>query len=172
MPLDIFIKGEFIAAHNRIKNIITTIAGTTDTIASHYAWARKLRDESGLNNIPSDFTTTYFHGHKKYTCCKQEYITINEARPNKLQIFTDGSRMGKKDYGLTGCGFVIYGLDPENQENISKILHEQSTYLGTMPSVYQAEIYAIGQAALHIINNPELINRGIEMVDIITDSKC
>jgi ribonuclease HI len=170
MPLDIYIKGEFIAAHNRIKNVITTIAGTTDTISSHYAWARKLRDESGLNNIPSDFTTSYFHGHKKYTCCKNEYIVLNETRPNKLQIFTDGSRIGNKDKGLAGCGFVVYGTNPDSQENNSKILHEQSTYLGSMATVFQAEIYAIGQATLHIINNPTLI-REIEQIDIITDSK-
>jgi ribonuclease HI len=171
MPLDIYIRGEFIAAHNRIKNVITTIAGTSDTIASHYAWARKLRDEAGLNNIPSDFTITYFHGHKKYECCKEEYIILNETRPNKLQIFTDGSRMGKKDIGHTGCGFVIYGPDVNRQNSDSNILFEQSTYLGTMATVYQAEIYAIGQAALHIINNPDLLTNGIEHVDIVTDSK-
>jgi ribonuclease HI len=171
MPLDIYIKGEFIAAHNRIKNVITTIAGTTDTIASHYAWARKLRDESGLNNIPSDFTASFFHGHKLYSCSREEYITLNETRPNKLQIFTDGSRIGNQENGHAGCGFVIYGADSTMNNADSNILHEQSTYLGTMATVFQAEIYAIGQAALHIINHPNLLTNGIEQIDIITDSK-
>jgi ribonuclease HI len=40
-----------------------------------------------------------------------------------------------------------------------------------MATVYQAEIYAIGQAVLHIINHPELINNGVEQIDIVTDSK-
>jgi hypothetical protein len=79
IPLDLFIRGEFIAAHNRIKNVITTIAGTCDTINSHYAWARKLRDEAGLNNIPSDTIAPYFHGRKNYTCSSIQYNTLNET---------------------------------------------------------------------------------------------
>jgi ribonuclease HI len=79
--------------------------------------------------------------------------------------------MGKKEIGHTGCGFVIYGPDKKHQGLESSILAEQSTYLGTMATVYQAEIYAIGQAALHIINHPDLIPNSIKFIDIVTDSK-
>jgi ribonuclease HI len=40
-----------------------------------------------------------------------------------------------------------------------------------MTTVFQAEIYAIGQAALHIHNHPEILANGIEHIDIVTDSK-
>jgi hypothetical protein len=46
--------GLSIWAHNRIKKTIASIAGTSDTLSSHYAWARKLRDETGLHNIPTE----------------------------------------------------------------------------------------------------------------------
>jgi ribonuclease HI len=170
MPLDIYIRGEFIAAHNRIKNIITTIAGTSDTISSHYAWARKLRDEAGLHNIPSDFTSPHFHGQKQYICRDGQYNTLNETNPNKLQVFTDGSRMINQKIGYAGCGYVIYGNQSAETKTGTNILHEQSTYLGTMATVFQAEIYAIGQAAFHVNRHPELL-KNIQQVDFITDSK-
>jgi ribonuclease HI len=170
MPLDIYIKGEFIAAHNRIKNIITTIAGTSDTISSHYAWARKLRDEAGLHNIPSDFISPQFHGPKLYKCKEEQYNILNETNTNKIQVFTDGSRMIRQETGYTGCGFVIYGTNSTKTETTPNILYEQSTYLGTMATVFQAEVYAIGQAAFHIHRHPELISN-IKQIDFITDSK-
>jgi ribonuclease HI len=164
IPLDLYIKGEFIAAHNRVKKVITTIAGTCDTLSSHYAWARKLRDEAGLHNIPSDSIIPYFHGFKKYTCSAEQYNEYNEANQTKIQIYTDGSRMKiNNELSYTGCGYIIYG---PNQETI----FEQSSYLGTMTSVFQAEIFAIGQAAHYMCNNKEL-GKGINQVDIITDSK-
>jgi ribonuclease HI len=171
IPLDLFIRGEFIAAHNRIKNVITTIAGTCDTINSHYAWARKLRDEAGLNNIPSDTIAPYFHGNKKYTCSSTQYNTLNETRPYKLQIFTDGSRiknsLANNHDGHAGCGFVIYG---QNHEGTHCMKYEKSSYLGTMSTVFQAEIFAIGQAAHHLILNRDMI-ANITDIDIISDSK-
>jgi ribonuclease HI len=174
MPLDLYTRGEFIAAHNRIKNIITTIAGTTDTLSSHYAWARKLRDETGLHNIPSDITAPFFHGNKIYQCNNEQYNTLNETSPRKLQIFTDGSRIKTNNSlnheGYAGCGFVIYGKKPNSPSGELCILYEKTIYLGTIATVFQAEIFAIGQAAHHLLMNTDIIS-GISSVDIITDSK-
>jgi ribonuclease HI len=50
------------------------------------------------------------------------------------------------------------------------VIYDKSTYLGTMATVFQAEIFAIGQAAHHIITNPNILNNA-DSVDIITDSK-
>jgi ribonuclease HI len=170
IPLDLYIRGEFIAAHNRIKTIIPTIAGTSDTIASHYAWARKLRDEAGLHNIPSDTIIPYFHGHKNYNCSKEQYIPINETRADKIQIFTDGSRIIRNNEGYSGCGYVIYGTSNCDLIPNANILHEKSTYLGTMATVFQAEVFAIGQAAAYVTNHREML-AGIKQIDIITDSQ-
>jgi ribonuclease HI len=165
IPLDLHIRGEFIAAHNRIKRVITTIAGTSDTLNSHYAWARKLRDEAGLNNIPSDTITPHFHGSKQYKCTTEQYNTYNEANPNKWQIFTDGSRIKINErLSYTGCGYAIYDCKQE-------AIFEQSSYLGSMASVFQAEVFAIGQAA-HYINTSRDKNQEINQIDIISDSRA
>jgi ribonuclease HI len=168
IPLDLHIRGEFIAAHCRIRNVITTIAGTRDTISSHYAWAHKLRDDAGIHNIPMDSTQPFFHGNKHYQCMNTQYNAINEARHNKIQIFTDGSKIHKNDTNHTGCGFAIYRLD--RTMGTSKIIHEQSTYLGNMATVFQAEVYAIGSAAHYIFNHREILAE-ITEIDFVTDSK-
>jgi ribonuclease HI len=170
LPLDLYIKGEFIAAHNRIKTVIPTIAGTSDTLSSHYAWARKLRDEFGLHNIPTDTIVPFFHGNKKYNCINEQYNVLDEIRKNKLQIYTDGSRIKLNDLNYAGCGYVIYG-PTQNSPQMPEALHERATYLGTMATVFQAEIFAIGQSAHHLITHPEML-REITAVDIITDSKA
>jgi ribonuclease HI len=170
IPLDLYIRGEFISAHCRIRNVITTIAGTRDTISSHYAWAHQLRDEAGIHNIPMDTIMPFFHGNKIYQCTTAQYDCLNETRNNKLQIFTDGSRIKKDDNGYTGCGYVIYGVSANNQPGPSQILYEQAAYLGTMASVFQAEVFAIGMAVHYIVNNREILN-AIDAIDIVTDSR-
>jgi ribonuclease HI len=168
IPLDLYIRGEFMAAHYRIRNVIPTFAGTTDTINSHYAWALKLKDESGLHNIPIDLTQPFFHGHKDYQCINTQYHVLNETRPDKLQIFTDGSKITKNNTGYTGCGYVIYYTQ---NNSIPQIIHEQSSYLGTMATVFQAEVFAIGQSAHFVDNHPTMLT-GINQIDIITNSKA
>jgi ribonuclease HI len=168
IPLDLYIRGEFMAAHYRVRNVISTFAGTTDTISSHYAWALKLKDESGLHNIPTDLTQPFFHGSKNYTCTNAQYNTLNETKSDKLQIFTDGSKITKDLTGYTGCGYVIYSTQHNSDP---QIIHEQSSYLGTMATVFQAEVFAIGQAAHYVDNHPSNLE-GINQIDIITDSKA
>jgi ribonuclease HI len=112
-------------------------------------------------------------GNKNYQCSTTHYNTLNETRNSKLQIFTDGSRISrihKNDAGYTGCGFVIYGLDNRTQTGIQKIIYEQSSYLGTMATVFQAEVYAIGMAARYISSHIELL-MATTNIDIVTDSK-
>jgi ribonuclease HI len=170
MPLDLYIRGEFISAHFRIRKVIPTIAGTTDTISSHYAWAHKLRDEAGIHNIPYDITLPYFHAYKNYKCITTQYHIKNETVPNKIQVFTDGSKININGTGFTGSGYVIYGLHTLDDTGNPKILYEQSAYLGTTTTVFQAEVFAIGHAVHHILINRQLL-ADINCVDIITDSK-
>jgi hypothetical protein len=120
-------------AHYRVRNVISTFAGTTDTRSSHYAWALKLKDESGLHNIPTDITQLFINGNKNYMCINTQYNTLNETRSDKLQIFTDGSKIIRDTTGYTGCGYDIYGT--QNNSN-PQTIHEQSSYLGTMATVF------------------------------------
>jgi ribonuclease HI len=70
--------------------------------------------------------------------------------------------------GHAGSGSVFYHQGQAD----NNIIHEMSAYLGTMTTVFQAEIFAIGQAAHYIILHKDILNRGIESIDIITDSKA
>jgi ribonuclease HI len=115
-----------------------------------------------------DTTHPFFHGKKQYQCMNTQYNVLNEARQNKLQIFTDGSKIQKNESSHTGCGFVIYKLDSALGTPI--IIHEQSSYLGNMATVFQAEVYAIGSAAHYLSNHRELL-LAIDDIDFITDSK-
>jgi ribonuclease HI len=85
-----------------------------------------------------------------------------------LQIFTDGSKIIRNNTGYTGCGYVIYS---SQDDSTTQIRHEQSSYLGTMATVFQAEVFAIGQATHFVDNHPTMLT-GINQIDIITDSKA
>jgi hypothetical protein len=90
IPLDLYIQGEIISAYLRIKPIAQYEHYTIDITSSHIAWAEKLSETTGIGNIPTDTIVPYFHSNKKFVCIPEQYNTYNEARMDKLQIFTDG----------------------------------------------------------------------------------
>jgi ribonuclease HI len=117
-----------------------------------------------------DSTLPFFHGNKAYQCTTEQYNCLNETRKNKLQIFTDGSKIVKDRNGFTGCGYAIYGIGTDDQAGLPRIIHEQSAYLGKMASVFQAEVFAIGMAAHYIVHHREILG-STDAIDIVTDSK-
>jgi ribonuclease HI len=101
----------------------------------------------------------------------ENYDTYNEARTNKLQIFTDGSHIKQPDNtGVTGCGYAIVQFDFEKNDYYPS--HVESVYLGKMATIFQAEMHAIWHACTYINNNiTKYITQGIEAIDIISDSR-
>jgi ribonuclease HI len=95
---------------------------------------------------------------------------MNEARPHKLQIYTDGSRI-KIDQGdgLTGCGYAVIQFNYEHLDY--RPSHTASAYLGHMATVFQAKMCAILAAAQTTITS-ELFykQQGISEIYIISDS--
>jgi ribonuclease HI len=172
-PLEIFIQGEFISAYTRIKTFVNpdNTNKTRDTLASHIAWAEKLSENAGISNIPTDITTPFFHWLHKWKITLENYNTYNEARPNKLQIFTDGSHIKQPDKtGVTGCGYAIVQFDTEKNDYFPS--HVESIYLGKMATIFQAEVHAIWHACTYINNNiNKYITQGIEAIDVISDSR-
>jgi ribonuclease HI len=171
-PLETFIKGEIIAAYNRTRTKFedNTIPNTTDTIASHLAWAKQLSQEAEIYNIPKDQTDPFFHGSRKWEVNLNEYNPYNEMATNKLQIYTDGSHMKLPDSsGITGCGYVIIELEIHTGEH--KPIHNHKQYLGKMTTIFQAEVYAILLACEYITNNINSYNK-IKCIDIVSDSKA
>jgi ribonuclease HI len=172
-PLEIFIQGEFISAYTRIKTFVNpdNTNKTRDTLASHIAWAEKLSENAGINNIPTDITTPFFHWLQKWKITLEIYNTYNEARPNKLQIFTDGSHIKQPDKtGVTGCGYAIVQFDTEKNDYFPS--HVESIYLGKMATIFQAEVHAIWHACTYINNNiNKYITQGIVAIDVISDSR-
>jgi ribonuclease HI len=171
-PLEIFIKGEVIAAYNRVigKYDPTQLRITKNTLASHLAWAQHLSQESGLENIPKDQTEPYFHWQQRWHVNLEEYNPYNETKPSKLQIYTDGSHIKQPDgTGTTGCGFALVKIIPETGELRS--IYTEAIYLGKMATIFQAEITAILQACSYIMNNINKLSE-FKQIDIISDSKA
>ena len=75
----------------------------------------------------------------------------------EIYVFTDGSKL---DNNGTGSGYIIKCKDKH-------YTHQQSTYLGTTPKVFQAELNAILEAASHL-NKIKTSNKNITF---FSDSK-
>jgi hypothetical protein len=151
VPLELYIKGEFLKASMRTIPYIEDIPVTNDTMISHIAWANKLSSEAGIKNIPTDIIPPFTQNYKSWQHCLEQYDIYNESRTYKLQIFTDGSRIKKGDgTSRTGCGYIIYYYDSQTQKY--QPYHETAVYLGTITTIFQAEVFAIGHATAYIFN--------------------
>jgi ribonuclease HI len=171
-PLEIFIKGELIAAYKRIKPYVSVdpALANADLTESHLAWAEKLSEQAGVEHIPEDSIPPFFHWSRAWQYDREEYDLMLKSKPDRLQVYTDGSRTLQNKELTTGCGFVV-------KEYVELFLeyhtcYEASFYLGSYASVFQAEVHAIEKAVEHVQNNlQKYVGHGIKAIDIISDSK-
>jgi ribonuclease HI len=173
IPLELYIKGELMSAFSRIQPYIdpNDYIHNQNTIASHLAWAHKLLDDAGIGSIPKDTIIPHFQWKKNWTCTLDCYNDIQEARPHKLHIYTDGSRIKNgQNQGTTGSGHVFIQFDYASKDY--RPTHIGGVYLGSYASVFQAEMEAI-YAAARTVNENAITYRvqGITDIDIITDSR-
>lgn len=64
---------------------------------------------------------------------------------NKIEIFTDGSRVEYKTHACAGCAYVVY----KNKKKVN----EYKAKVGGVQDIYRSEIEALCQGLLYIKNN-------------------
>ena len=106
-------------------------------LQKQHKWVSNLHEIIPLTNLDP-----------KYTVIPEDDLNIdtviNNLDVNSITIYTDGS-LKKSPSIKTGAGVLIV----QNQETI----FEQSYSLGSLPSVYQCELFAINQAAVWLDKN-------------------
>ena len=96
-------------------------------------------------------TTTVLDRHFKSTIKSRTDIEeyINNIEDNTWQIYTDGSR----NSSFTGAGFCVFRNNKE--------VHRNSFSLGTLPTVFQSELFALNMASIWAIQNINPIGNNI-----------
>ena len=168
-PIDIFVAGEIAMSVHRLKGtgIWKTIPGEgTRAHPSHTSWAEQIFKQISILQFPSDTMNNIFSFEKNFAISIQSRENViedpihfhNNSSPNTVHCYTDGS---KNEVGLTGAGIVIPKL-----HDVCK--HELMVPLGSLSTVFQAEVFAIQQAATLIIRSG-IVNK---CVCIHTDSQA
>ena len=92
----------------------------------------------GVHNYPRDTMNPISNWDRPYQVCLRSF---DDGRPREvadLSVYTDGSHCG----GYTGGGFVVMRGDA--------LLATESFYLGSISTVFQAEVSAIGRASDYV----------------------
>lgn len=168
-PLDLFIESEVVLAFKRVKNLIdTSITETSrNSLTSHLVLAVKLEEESGTKDIPSEVIPPQVSWKQSWKTVLEPFDPILNGEPNMIGAYTDGSKIG----GLAGAGVVIT-LDDEIGRQIP--YKTFSEHLGSMSSVFQAEVYAIIMAITELeaeLQDPSSPVRRSGEVKVISDSR-
>ena len=143
-PIDILLQETALKSYHRMKrngNWRVQIAEITDS-ESHAVILRRLANEIPIILEQSDVLKERKYIESKFTTT----IKTRDEIPKKVKFiprsddgvncFTDGS---KTDQG-TGCGYIFKGKQPRD-------IHRGSKGLNPHNSVFQAEVFAIGEAA-------------------------
>ena len=165
-PMNIFLRGEAYMATYRLER------GDTWTVRSFIGGrGRKFKSHVDMNNegkikipilsMPRDSCTPYLQFGRKFSLkigerCKIP-SEIDEFDANVIQCYTDGSHIDRK----TGAGIFFKHHQILEMEN-------QAIFLGKFATVYQAEVFAITQAA-DAMNKAGITN---QTIFILSDSQA
>ena len=148
LPLDLHIKNLNLNTYLRIKNKIPVLwdgvgmgsrRGHLFHLSSQFLGCT-------VAGIPMDRIPTVVSWTKLYKIFL-DYDPLSLTIPT-LRIFTDGSRTGgKSGYGLLFQQSCSSSLNPQQFSTI----HEDSGPLGSLASVFQAEVHAIIEALKHLV---------------------
>ena len=147
-PLDLFIVGEAIKAGYRTKNRNLTKwdgIGNKSGKVGHRLWAEKHAKELGLTS-PLDEGAPKFTWHKNFKVDKSSFEKGDPIQTAGISCYTDGSRT---DSELTGWGFCAKSFTDDS------MIASDHGCLGPNATVFQAEVWAIRQAAERLRNVPE-----------------
>ena len=138
-PLNLHIKQEALMALARNPCTPDWDGIGNGSARGHIAWIQSEWDLAGIPRWPIDKTTPVRVEPHKFTLIRDSFALGNDESDGAI-CYTDGS----KQNGNTGCGFSLVHKKGEELT----ILAEESSYLGTDASVFQAEVTAIHDGAI------------------------
>jgi ribonuclease HI len=164
-PLDIFILGEALNAFIRLFHLLDTSTNVgMHQNCTHITYLCSKAAAANILHMPTEIITPYINFSQPWETSLSPFKPA-EAPNNCILIYTDGSKITRQ----TGAGWLI---THKLNETTTKLLAKNSQYLGTTTTVFQAEMFAILQAAetcLDLINNGVIHNQNIFF---ITDSQA
>ena len=105
----------------------------------HIAWIQKEWDLAGIPRWPIDKTPPARAEPHRFSLNRDSFALGDDESDGAI-CYTDGSKLN----GNTGCGFTLV----QKTGCELTILAEDSSYLGTEASVFQAEVTAIHDGAM------------------------
>lgn len=168
-PLDLFMKSEMILSFKRVKHLIdiTITERSKNSLISHLVMAANLELDSGTKDIISEIIPPETVWHQNWETALEPFDPIMNGEPGMIGVYTDGSRRD----GLTGAGVVFTTDDEIGRQTPYKVFSE---HLGSMATVFQAEVFAIVLALSELemeLQDPNSPIRPFSNIKIISDSK-
>ena len=132
---------------------------TTVSDVGHRQWVSRMLQDNDLEWLrdPSDEAPLLRKWSRVFNVDLKSMEGSNPKRgsplgTNQIEIYTDGSKL---DDDACGAGMAVL-MD-------GQIVSEGSWYLGTIPSVFQSELYGLKQAAIWILRNVQRINSSVSV---------
>ena len=141
-PLDVFIKGVATAAFIRTKSGVELRGKplkTPQTRQAHQKYWKESCKQLSLPELPLDTIPTSFHWNKKYHVNMASFNTGTPVDDLDTAVYTDGSGIDDR----FGSGYIVLRGDIEE--------HRDQKHLGSLATVFQAEITAIHMAADYLL---------------------
>ena len=137
-PLDLIVQRVGVQTYLRIRSQINTHWDGIGNCRNGFLFqSYNMATKLGVYGLPTDQIMTHKNWVKKFhTLDFEEYKNCSSESNNTIYCYTDGSKI--KD-SMVGCGFII--------KKASKCLDKHQESLGSIATVFQAEILAILRAS-------------------------
>ena len=146
-PIDIFVKGEIVKSFYRNRHLTPMVPPDK----GHVKYARELSEDYLIpNDEVWDRGKPELNFDKTFSIDESSFKNgLPVKADNSIVTYTDGSKIDDK----VGCGNIIYYYYDVNEE--PQTLHQGSYGLKPENTVFQAEIAAIREAAITLIQLSE-----------------
>ena len=142
-PLDLFVEQVSIKIHSRIQNQVNPCwdgIGRYPNDIGHILTGKKIISALGIQNIPTDNVKKRNWVRKFNVLNFQDHKNDASENRNTVYCYTDGSKMNNH----AGFGYQIRTKHVEKSNNYA--------FLGSIATVFQAEVIAIQRVALALIH--------------------
>ena len=144
LPLDLFVEQMAIKIHTRIQNQVKPCwsgVGIYPSDIGHILTGRKTILSIGIQDLPKEKVKKRNWVRKFQVLDFQTHKDNASENANTIYCYTDGSKMNN----YAGFGYQIRTKHKEKSNN--------STHLGSIATVFQAEVIAIQRVALELIKS-------------------